>query len=211
MSTAQKIRFDISYKSGHLDRYTCEFDVLPNILPELYIKGEIDDYTMTHPAEWRNILVKKGIRSDFGIEEISVEIEEKDGEIRFIYTFPEPKKAPNCYYSILVIDKNKEWRYFTLEKDNKLFPCPDILIDSLALVCGQKGYNHLQYSRWCRNELIDFKRKVHDILHNKPYNQYEEGIKFLDKEKIVKMQAEMKLCELLGIEDEYYEENCSIF
>ena len=211
MSAAQKIRFDITYKSGHLDRYTCEFDVLPNILPELYIKGEIDDYTMTHPAEWRNILVKKGIRSDFGIEEISIKKEEKDGEIRFIFIFPEPKIAPNCYYSILVIDKNKEWRYFTLEKDNKLFPCPDILIDSLALVCGQKGYNHLQYSRWCRNELIDFKRKVQDILDNKPYNQYEEGIKFLDKEKIVKMQAEMKLCELLGIEDEYYEENCSIF
>ena len=211
MSVAQKIRFDYVYKSGHLDRYTCEFDVLPNILPELYSKGEIDDYAMSHPVEWRNILVKKGIRSDFGIEEISVKKEEKDGEIRFIYIFPEPKKAPNCYYSILVIDKNKEWRYFTLEKDSKIYPCPDILIDSLALVCGQKGYNHLQYSRWCRNELIDFKRNVQDILDNKPYNLYEEGIKFLDKEKIVKMQAEMKLCELLGIEDEYYEENCSIF
>ena len=211
MSAAQKIRFDYVYKSGHLDRYTCEFDVLPNILPELYIKGGIDDYAMTHPVEWRNILVKKGIRSDFGIEEISVKKEEKNGEIRFIYIFPEPKKAPNCYYSILVIDKNKEWRYFTLEKDSKIYPCPDILIDSLALVCGQKGYNHLQYSRWCRNELIDFKRNVQDILDNKPYNLYEEGIKFLDKEKIVKMQAEMKLCELLGIEDEYYEENCSIF
>ena len=166
---------------------------------------------MTHPSEWRKFLATKGVSSDFGIDAITVEKEEKDGEIRFIYTFPEPKKAPNCYYSILVIDKNKEWRYFTLEKDNKLFPCPDILIDSLALVCGQKGYNHLQYSRWSKNELNDFKRNVQDILDNKPYNQYEEGLKFLDKEKIVKMQAEIKLCELLGIEDEYYEENCSIF
>ena len=211
MSEAQKKRFETSYKSGHLDRYTCEFDVIPNILPELYIKGEIEDFEMTHPTEWRNILIKKGIRSDFGIDEISVEIEEKNGEIRFIFIFPEPKVAPNCYYSILVIDKNKEWRYFTLEKDNKLFPCPDILIDSLALVCGQKGYNHLQYTRWCRNELADFKRHVQEILDNKPYNRYEEGIKFLDMNKIVKMKAEMKLCELLGLEDEYYEENCSIF
>ena len=212
MSKAQKKRFDNSYKSGFLDRYTCEFDVIPNILPSLYVKGEIDDIAMTHPTEWRNILVKKGITSDFGIDEILVEKEAKNGEIRFVFLFPEPKIAPNCYYSILVIDKNKEWRYFTLEKDKILFPCTDILIDSLALVCGQKGYNHLYYSRWCnKDDLVDFKRHVQEILDNKPYNRYEEGVKFFDKDKIAKMQAEIKLCELFCLEDEYYKENCFIF
>ena len=58
-SEAQKKRFENSYKSGHLDRYTCEFDFIANILPELFTKGEIDNYVMTHPTEWRNILLKK--------------------------------------------------------------------------------------------------------------------------------------------------------
>ena len=211
MSEVQKKRFEDSYKSGHLNRYTCEFDVLPNILPDLYFKGDIDDYGMTHPSEWINILTTKGVNSDFGIDKISVEKEEKDGEIRFIYTFPEPKIAPHCYYSILVIDKNKEWRYFTLEKDIKLFPIPDILIDTLALVCGQKGYNHECYSRWCTFELDDFKRHVQDIIDNKPYDKLEEGMKFIDKNKVIKMKYEMELCEMLGLEDEYLMKNCSIF
>ena len=211
MSKAQKKRFDDSYTSGHLNRYTCEFDVLPNILPELYIKGDIDDYGMTHPSEWRNILVKKGVISDFGIDEISVEKEEKDGEIKFIYIFPEPKFAPNCYYSILVIKKNKEWRYFTLEKDNKLFPCQDILIDNLALVCGQKGYEHKFYNRWCTFELDDFKRHVQDIIENKPYDRYEEGRKFIDVNKLMKMKGDLELSELLGLKDEYLKEKCSIY
>ena len=211
MSQAQKKRFEDTYRSGHLDRYTCEFDVLPNILPELYIKGKIDEYGMTHPTEWRNFLVQKGIKSDFGIDEITVEIEEKDGEIKFIYIFPEPKIAPNCYFSILVIDKNKEWRYFTLEKNYKLFSCPDVLIDYLALVCGQKGYEHEFYSRWCKNELDDFKQHVQDIIDNKPYDRYEEGLKFLDKDKISKMKLEMELSELLGLEDEYLMKKCSIY
>ena len=59
MSEGQKKKFDKSYKSGHLDRYTCEFDFIANILPELYTKGEIDKYIMTHPTEWKNILLKK--------------------------------------------------------------------------------------------------------------------------------------------------------
>ena len=211
MSDAQKKRFENSYQSGHLNRYTCEFDVLPNILPELYVKGDIDDYGMTHPSEWRKILVTKGVSSDFGFDEITVDKEEKDGEIRFIYTFPEPKIAPDCYYSILVIDKNKEWRYFTLEKDFKLFPCPDILTDTLALVCGQKGYEHECYSRWCTFELDDFKRHVQDIIDKKPYDKFEEGMKFIDKNKVIKIKNEMELCELLGLEDEYLTKNCSIF
>ena len=205
MSEGQKKKFDKSYKSGHLDRYTCEFDFIANILPELYTKGEIDKYIMTHPIEWKILLLKKRVLSDFGIDEISVKTEEKDGEIRFIYTFPEPKVAPNCYYSILVVDKKKEWRYFTLEKDYNIIPFADILIDSLALVCGQKGYNHIFYQRWCNNyDLDDFKRHVQEILDNKPYDRYKEGRKFLDPNKIAKRKAEM------GFQDEN-SEDCSIF
>ena len=40
--------FQDTYKSGFLYRYTCEFDFIPNILPDLYVKGEIDDYIMMH-------------------------------------------------------------------------------------------------------------------------------------------------------------------
>jgi len=206
MSEAQKKRFENSYKSGHLDRYTCEFDFIANILPELFTKGEIDNYIMTHPTEWRIILLKKGIISDFGINEISVKTEEKDGEMRFIYVFPEPKVAPNCYYSILVIDKKKEWRYFTLEKDNKIFPRIDILIDSLALVCGQKGYKHTCYSRWCNNyDLDEFKKHVQEILDNKPYDKYTEALKFFDLNKIAKKIDEM------NFQDENYKDDCFIF
>ena len=93
MSEAQKKRFDNSYKSGFLDKYTCEFDVIPNILPSLYVKGEIDDIAMTHPTEWRNILVKKGITSDFGIDEISVEKEGKNGEIKICFSFSQTKNS----------------------------------------------------------------------------------------------------------------------
>ena len=210
-SEGQKKKFDECYKSGHLNRYTWEFDVLPNILPELYAKGVIDNYEMTHPSEWRNILKEKGIKSDFGIDEITVEEEVKDGETRFIYTFPEPLVAPNCYFSILVFDKNKEWRYFTLEKDTKIFPCPDVLTDNLALVCGQNGYEHVNYSRWSNLELDDFKRNVQEIIDNKPYNRYEEGIKFLDPYKILEFKIKMEVYEALGLEDEFKKDNCSIF
>ena len=211
MSEAQKIRFEKSYKSGHLDRYTCEFDFIPNILSELYIKGEIDTYIMTHPIEWNTFLLRKGVKSDFGKKDILVETEEKDGEIRFIFIFPEPKVAPDCYYSILAINKNKEWRYFTLEKDCEFFPFPDILICPVSLVCGQKGYEHKFYSRLCKNELDDFKRHVQEILDNKPYDRYEEGLKLIDLDKFAKMKFEIQLYELFGLEDEYFNEKCFIF
>ena len=67
------------------------------------------------------------------------------------------------------------------------------------------------HSRWCKNELDEFKRHVQELLDNKPYDKYTEGIKFLDANKIAKMQLEMKICELIGLEDEFFEEKCSIF
>ena len=99
--------FKETYESGFLDRYTCEFDFIPNILPEAYVKGEIDDYIMTHSIEWKVILLKKGVNSDFGMDEISVEKIEENDEITFIYTFPRPKETPHCFLFCLYLTKIK--------------------------------------------------------------------------------------------------------
>ena len=39
-----------TYSTGYINRYTFEFDFLPNVLPPLYKDGNIDDYVMTHPS-----------------------------------------------------------------------------------------------------------------------------------------------------------------
>ena len=98
-----------------------------------------------------------------------------------------------------------------MEKDCELFPFPDILIGPVSLVCGQKGYEHKSYSRLCKNELDDFKRHVQEILDNKPYDLYEEGLKLIDLDKFAKMKFEIQLYELFGLEDEYINEKCFIF
>ena len=99
--------FQDTYKSGFLNRYTWEFDFIPNILPDLYVKGEIDDYIMMHSIEWKVILLKKGVNSDFGMDEISIEKEEKDEEVTFIYIFPRPKETPHFFFLCLYLTKIK--------------------------------------------------------------------------------------------------------
>ena len=39
--------------NSYMNRYDFEFDFLPNTLPTLYRKDQIDDYVMTHPYEWK--------------------------------------------------------------------------------------------------------------------------------------------------------------
>ena len=112
--------FEDTYKSGHLTRYVCEFDFIPNILPDLYTKGEIDDYIMTHPIEWKVVLLKKGVNSDFGMDDISVEKVEKKDEENFIYIFPKPKETPNCFYAILIINI-KAWAENRFERKTEKF------------------------------------------------------------------------------------------
>ena len=73
-----------TYCSGYLNRYTFEFDFLPNVLPPLYKNGNIDDYVMTHPSEWKKILLKKGVRSDFGIDKLSVDVVYEDDYLLII-------------------------------------------------------------------------------------------------------------------------------
>ena len=157
--------FANNYKSGFLDRYTCEFDFIPNILPEAYLKGEIDDYIMTHPIEWKILLLKKGVNSDWGMDEISVEKVEQNGEITFVYIFPRPTETPNCFYALLIIDKDKKYNYYTLELD---YGSSTIFKDGGGTICGQKGFDHINYSRRCKEDLNEFKKKIQDLRDHKP-------------------------------------------
>ena len=154
-----------TYCTGYINRYTFEFDFLPNVLPPLYKKGEINDYDMTHPSEWKKVLLKKGVRSDFGIDKMSVEKKELDnGNIQFIYTFPKPEYTPECYFAILHFDKNKDWKYYTLELDYlNIF-----LKKSGGIVCGQKDEVHLNYGAHCKDDLEEFQKLVQNIIDGKP-------------------------------------------
>ena len=154
-----------TYCTGYINRYTFEFDFLPNVLPSLYKNGSIDDYVMTHPSEWKKILIKKGVRSDFGIDKILVEKEElNDGGLKFIYIFPKPEETPECYYAITLFDKKKEWKYYTLELD---YASKIIFKDGGGIVCGQEGKMHLNYGRWCNDNLDKFKEVVQAIHDGK--------------------------------------------
>ena len=157
--------FQSVYKSGYLNRYTCEFDFIPNILPDFYVKGEIDDYIMTHPIEWKIILLKKGVNSDFGMDEINVEKVEKYNETTFIYTFPRPQKTPHCFYALLIFDKDKNWNYYTLELD---YGSSTIFKDGGGFICGQKGFDHLNYAERCIENLCEFQKKVKKIRESEP-------------------------------------------
>ena len=188
-----------SYECGFLNRYDCEFDFLPNVLPSLYQKDEIDDYVMTHPVEWKKILIKKGIKSDFGINKISVEKEESsDGTIKFIFTFPKPQVTPECFYTVLIFDKNNNWRYYTLELD---FGSSTFFKDGGGIVCGQKGPNHLNYGKRCKDNLDEFLKSVQDIMDGKVPN-------LSDLFKNVDYEAGGKM---LGISAKEMEENCIIW
>ena len=165
--TFREKMFKDVYKSGHLDRYTCEFDFIPNILPDFYVKGEIDDYIMTHPIEWKMILLKKGVNSDWGMDEISVERVDQNDETIFIYIFPRPTETPHCFYALLIFDKDKKWNYYTLELD---FGSSTIFKEGGGTICGQKGFDHINYTRRCKEDLDEFIKKVKEIRQNKPVN-----------------------------------------
>ena len=155
-----------SYECGFLNRYDFEFDFLPNVLPSLYQKDEIDDFVMTHPSEWKKILIRKGVKSDFGIGKVTVEKEESnDGIIKYIFTFPKPKVTPECFYTVLIFDKNKNWKYFTLELD---IGSSTFFKDGGGVICGQRGSEHLNYIRRCKDNLDEFLKSVQDIIDRKP-------------------------------------------
>ena len=187
-------------KGKFLDRYSCEFDFIPNVLTSLYIKGEIDDYIMTHPMEWKKILSKYGFRYDFGIRNIVVEKKEepsKKQKAKFIITFPTPKVMPECFYAILYIGKNG-YNYYTLELDAIdcfLFKEPG------GAICGQSGSSHLNYGRSCKQDLDEFQKKVQDIVDGKTYDRTEDYKNFDPKQA----------CKLIGMSEDKINENCIIY
>ncbi len=162
------------YKNKNLDRYACEFDFIPNILTSLWKNGDIDSYIMTNPIEWKKILFKKGIISDFGIEKIKVIEEEiNENKRKFIFIFPEPKVTPECFFALLFIDNEGNSNYFTLELDMS----STLLNIGGGMICGEKGETHLNYGRRCKSNLDDFQKSVQDIIEGKEdKNQMELNI-----------------------------------
>lgn len=208
MNLLKEKMFSDIYKSGNINRYCFEFDFLPNVLPPLYQKNEIDDYVMTHPSEWKKILLKKGVRSDFGIDKISVSKNElDDGNIKFIFTFPTPKVSPECFFAMLLFDKNKNWNYFTLELD---FGSSTIFKEGGGIVCGQKGVNHLNYSRRCRNDLGEFEKNVQEILIGKPYDP-RDTFKNFDFDEAAKIGINEEFFNKMGLTSEQAKEACIIY
>ena len=67
----------------YLDRYTCEFDFIPNTLSSLYISGKIDDDFMQNPLQWKKILPKYGFGYDFGLRNMKVEKCESSKKAKF--------------------------------------------------------------------------------------------------------------------------------
>jgi hypothetical protein len=200
--------FNDIYKSGHINRYCFEFDFLPNVLPSLYQKDEIDDYIMTHPSEWKKILVKKGVRSDWGFDKIKVEKFELDKDrIKFIFTFPEPKVSPECFFAMLIFDEDKNSNYFTLELD---FGSSSIFKEGGGIVCGQKGMKHLNYSRRCRNDLNEFEKTVQDIINGKP-NDPRDMFKNFDFEEAAKIGIDDEFFKKMGVTSEQMKEACTIY
>ena len=181
------------YKSGYINRYCFEFDFLPNVLPALYQKGEIDDYVMTHPSEWKKILLKKGVRSDWGIDKITVEkLELSDKKTKFIFTFPKPQVSPECFYALLLFDSDLNSTYYTLELD---FGSSTIFKEGGGIVCGQKGPKHLNYGRRCKYDLDEFLKHVQEINDGKPYDP-RDMFKNFDFEEAAK----------IGINEDYYKQ-----
>ena len=162
------------YKNKNLDRYTCEFDFIPNILTSLWKNGDIDSYIMTNPIEWKKILLKKGVKSDFGIEKIKVIEEEiNENKRKFIFIFPEPKVTPECFFALLFIDNEGNSNYYTLELDMS----STLLNIGGGMICGQRRTNHLNYGRRCKSNLDDFQKSVQDIIEGKEdKNQMELNI-----------------------------------
>ena len=194
LRTRNDQQFEYIYRSGHIDRYTFEFNFLACVLPELYKEDKIDDYVMIHPSEWKKILIKKGVRSDFGIDKVSVEkLELPDDRIKFIFTLPKPKATPDCFFTMIIFEKNKNFKYYTLELD---IGSSTVFKDGGGIICGQEGGYHLNYGRRCRNDSELFQKSVQDIIDGKP--EINDGFNNIDVEEFKKKfgitPEQMKQC-----------------
>ena len=181
-----------------LDRYTCEFDFIPNMLTSFYMSGKIDDDFMTNPMEWKKILPKFGFGYDFGLRNLVVKKSEKKSKrAKFLITFPKPKVVPECFYAILYIDKS-DYDYYTLELD---LGSPKIYNIGGGIICGQKGSSHLNYGRRCIDYLEEFENVVDDIIEGTPF----------DCKNMVKDIDFNAAAEELNMKEDELKENCNIF
>ena len=182
----------------YLDRYTCEFDFIPNMLTSLYMKGKIDDKMMTNPIEWKKLLPRFGFGYDFGLRNMTVVKSEKETkESKFLITFPKPKVTPECFYAILYIGKG-DYNYYTLELD---FGSSSVFDIGGGIICGQKGTQHLNYGRRCIDDLEEFEQAVQDIVDGKPY----------DSTQMVKSIDFGAASEELGMSEEELKKDCMIY
>ena len=185
-------------RGKYFDRYSCEFDFIPNTLSSLYMKREIDDYVMTHPQEWKKILSKSGFRYDFGVKNIIVEKGKTNSKkAKFLFTFPKPKAVPDCFFAILFID-HKGYKYYTLELD---LGSSTIFKDGGGIICGQCGSSHINYGRRCKDNLEEFDKCIQDMIDGKPYDESQE-LKNIDIKEASK---------LYGMNEEEFKENCFIY
>ena len=200
--------FSNFYKTGYLNRYICEFDFIPNILTSLWKNGDIDSYIMTNPIEWKKILLKKGVESDFGIEKIKVIEEEINENYRkFIFIFPQPEAPTQCFFALLFINNVGYSNYYTLELDMGGLT---FFKDGGGIICGQSRSNHINYGRRCKNNLDEFQKNVQDIIDDKPYD-ITEMYKNVDLNEADKFGFNEEFFKKLGVNKEDVEKQCSIF
>ena len=186
-------------RGKYFDRYSCEFDFIPNVLTSLYIEGKIDEDIITNPFEWKKILGKRGFRYDFGIRNITVEKSEESTskKSKFIITFPKPRIVPECFYAILYLSSNG-YKYYTLELD---IGSSIIFKDGGGIICGQSGSSHLNYGRRCKDDKKEFEKAVQDIIDGKPFDIFQD-YKNIDYKEASKQ---------FGMTEEEFKEKCTIF
>ena len=183
----------------YLDRYTCEFNFIPNVLTSLYIQGVITDDFILNPIKWKRLLPIYGFSHDFGLSKITVKKSgsEESKKAKFLITFPKPNIVPNCFYAILYIDK-RGYDYYTLELD---FGSSVLFKSGGGIICGQKGSLHLNYGRRCKEDLDEFEKMVQDIIDGKKYDN-NDMMKDIDYQVVSKE---------FGMSEKEFKEKCDIF
>ena len=141
----------------HQNRHELEFMFIPNILPDLYSKGIINDDFIMNASLWKKFKICKKVSPIF-LQKISVQKKIlKSGVKKFIFIFPTPKCGCECFFAILYFDEFKNSNYFTLELE---FGNDLGTTEGTGLVCGQKGYKHLNFYTICKVNLEYFENCV---------------------------------------------------
>ena len=142
----------------HIQRHHTEFSLIPNIISDLYSKEKIDDNIMMNPSSWINYLTHPGLINPRFLEKILIKKKKlRSGVTKFIFEFPPPNVGTECFFAILYFDEYKNSSYFTLELElGNEFGTHE----GEGLVCGQKGFQHINYFTICKTNLEDFENIV---------------------------------------------------